>query len=33
MIAPWAIKGVMDGPAFAAYIRSVPDPEFELRTH
>ena len=27
MIAPWVIKGAMDGPAFAAYIREVLVPE------
>ncbi len=27
MIAPWIIKGAMDGPAFAAYIREVLIPE------
>lgn len=27
MIAPWVIKGAMDGPAFAAYIREVLIPE------
>ncbi|WP_185962222.1 transposase [Palleronia caenipelagi] len=29
MIAPWVIKGAMDGPAFVAYIRDVLIPEFE----
>jgi len=27
LIAPWVIKGAMDGPAFAAYIREVLIPE------
>jgi transposase len=27
LIAPWVIKGAMDGPAFAAYIRHVLIPE------
>jgi len=27
LIAPWVIKGVMDGPAFAAYIQEVLIPE------
>ncbi len=27
LIAPWAIKGAMDGSAFAAYIREVLIPE------
>ena len=27
LIAPWVIKGAMDGPAFAAYIRRVLVPE------
>ncbi len=27
LIAPWVIKGAMDGPAFAAYIRDVRVPE------
>ena len=27
LIAPWVIKGAMDGPAFAAYIRDVLVPE------
>ncbi len=27
LIAPWVIKGAMDGPAFAAYIREVLVPE------
>ena len=27
MIAPWVIKGAMDGAAFAAYIEKVPVPE------
>ena len=29
LIAPWVIKGAMDGPAFAAYIRDVLVPEIE----
>ncbi len=32
MIAPWVIKGAMDGLAFAAYIRHVPAPELEPGT-
>ena len=32
LIAPWVIKGAMDGPAFAAYIREVPIPEIEPGT-
>lgn len=27
LIAPWVIKGTMDGPAFAAYVREVLIPE------
>lgn len=27
LVAPWVIKGAMDGPAFAAYIREVLVPE------
>ena len=27
LIAPWVIKGAMDGPAFATYIRDVLAPE------
>ncbi len=27
LIAPWVIKGAMDGPAFAAYVRDVLVPE------
>ncbi len=27
LIAPWVIKGAMDGPAFAVYIREVLAPE------
>ncbi|HMR37495.1 MAG TPA: transposase, partial [Paracoccus sp. (in: a-proteobacteria)] len=27
MIAPWVIKGAMDGPAFAAYVEKVLVPE------
>jgi hypothetical protein len=29
VIAPWVIKGAMNGPAFAAYVREVPVPEIE----
>ena len=32
MIAPWIIKGAMDGSAFAAYIREVLAPELEPGT-
>ncbi|WP_084404746.1 IS630 family transposase [Pseudovibrio sp. Ad13] len=32
LIAPWVIKGAMDGPAFAAYIRQVLVPEIEPGT-
>lgn len=32
MIAPWVIKGALDGPAFAAYVREVLVPEIELGT-
>jgi len=32
LIAPWVIKGAMDGPAFAAYIREVLVPEIAPRT-
>lgn len=32
MIAPWVIKGALDGPAFAAYIRHVLVPEIEPGT-
>ena len=28
-IAPWVIKGAMDGPAFATYVRDVLIPEIE----
>ena len=27
LIAPWVIKGAMDGPVFAAYIRQILIPE------
>tara|TARA_R110002049_G_scaffold235210_1_gene408456 strand:+ start:1204 stop:1395 length:192 start_codon:yes stop_codon:yes gene_type:complete len=27
MVAPWVIKGAMDGPAFAAYVEKVLVPE------
>ena len=27
LIAPWVIKGAMDGPAFAAYVEQVLVPE------
>jgi hypothetical protein len=27
LIAPWVIKGAMDGPAFAAYVQKVLIPE------
>ncbi|WP_460275532.1 IS630 family transposase [Celeribacter sp. ULVN23_4] len=32
LIAPWLIKGAMDGPAFATYIREVLVPEIALGT-
>ena len=32
LIAPWVIKGAMDGAAFAAYIREVLVPEIEPGT-
>ena len=32
MIAPWVIKGAMDGPAFAAYVERVLAPELETGT-
>ena len=32
LIAPWVIKGAMDGPAFATYIREVLIPEIEPGT-
>lgn len=32
LIAPWVIKGAMDGPAFAAYIRDVLIPDIEPGT-
>ncbi len=32
LIAPWVIKGAMDGPAFAAYVREVLVPELEPGT-
>jgi transposase len=32
LIAPWVIKGAMDGPAFAAYVRKVLVPEIEPGT-
>lgn len=32
LIAPWVIKGAMDGSAFAAYIREVLIPEIESGT-
>lgn len=32
LIAPWVIKGAMDGPAFAAYIKHVLVPEIEPGT-
>ncbi len=32
MIAPWVIKGAMDGPAFAAYVEKVLAPELEPGT-
>ncbi len=32
LIAPWVIKGAMDGDAFAAYIRQVLLPELSPRT-
>ena len=32
MIAPWVIKGAMDGPAFVAYVRNVLIPELEPGT-
>lgn len=31
-IAPWVIKGAMDGPAFAAYVKNVLIPELEPGT-
>ena len=30
LVAPWVIKGAMDGPAFVAYIRDVLIPEDEV---
>lgn len=32
MIAPWVIKGAMDGPAFAAYVEKVLVPELSPGT-
>ena len=32
LIAPWVIRGAMDGPAFATHIRKVPVPEIAPRT-
>jgi transposase len=32
LIAPWVIKGAMDGPAFAAYVREVLIPEIKPGT-
>ena len=32
MIAPWVIKGAMDGAAFAAYVQKVLVPELSLGT-
>ncbi|MDF0604018.1 transposase, partial [Psychromarinibacter sp. C21-152] len=32
LIAPWVIKGAMDGPAFATYIRDVLVPELQPGT-
>ena len=32
LIAPWVIKGAMDGPAFVAYIRDVLVPELQPGT-
>ena len=32
LIAPWVIKGAMDGPAFAAYVQKVLIPEIEPGT-
>jgi transposase len=32
LIAPWVIKGAVDGPAFAAYVREVLIPELEPGT-
>jgi len=32
LIAPWVIKGAMDGPAFAAYVSKVLVPEIEPGT-
>ena len=32
MIAPWVIKGAMDGAAFAAYVEKVLVPEFSPGT-
>ncbi|WP_204326007.1 transposase [Sulfitobacter sediminilitoris] len=32
LIAPWVIRGAMDGPAFAAYLRQVLVPEIAPRT-
>jgi hypothetical protein len=29
VITPWVIKGAMNGPAFAAYVREAPVPEIE----
>ncbi len=32
LVAPWVIKGAMDGPAFVTYIRDVLIPEIEPGT-
>lgn len=32
LIAPWVIKGAMDGPAFATYVREVLAPELQPGT-
>ena len=32
LIAPWVIKGAMDGESFGAYIRNVVTPEFRPET-
>ncbi len=32
LIAPWVIKGAMDGPAFTAYVKNVLILELELGT-
>ena len=29
LVAPWVVKGAMDGPAFVAYIRDALIPEIE----